>query len=45
MAPHIHYMNIYHDMMSHIFLTCKSHANHTEEASKHTSYNNEMYMM
>ena len=31
MAPH---MNIYHDMMSHTLLTCKSHASHTEGAGK-----------
>ena len=45
MASHIHDMNIYHDMTSHTFLTCKSHANHNEEAGKHVSYNSELYMM
>ena len=40
MAPHIHDMNIYHDMTSNTLLTCKSHADHNEEAG----YNNEMYM-
>ena len=37
-------MNIYHVMTSHTLLTCKSHANHIEEASKHSSYNNELFM-
>ena len=35
-APHIHDMNIYHDMTSHTLLTCKSHANHNEEARYNT---------
>ena len=44
-APHIHYMNIiYHNMMSHTLLTCKSHANHNEGAGKHAGYNNELYI-
>ena len=33
-APHIHDMNIYHDMTLHTLLTCKSHANHNEDAGK-----------
>ena len=32
-------------MTSHTLLTCKSHANHNEEAGKHAGYNNELYMM
>ena len=43
-SPHIHDMNIYHDMTSHTLLTCKSHANYNEEAGKHAGYNNELYM-
>ena len=45
MAPHIHDMNIYHDVMSHTLLVCKSHANHNEGAGKHAGYNNEQYMI
>ena len=32
-------------MRSHTLLTCKSHANHNEEAGKNVGYNNELYMM
>ena len=38
-------MNIYHDMMSHSLLTCKSQVNHNEGAGKHAGYNNEQYAM
>ena len=43
-APDIHDMNIYHNMTSYTLLTCKSRANHNEEAGKHAGYNNELYM-
>ena len=40
MAPHIHDMNIYHDMTSHTLLTCKSHiaTNHNEGAGYNKNY-------
>ena len=37
-----HNMIIYYDMTSHTLLTCKSYANHNEEAGKHAGYNNEL---
>ena len=45
MAPHIHDMNIYHDMTSHTLFTCKSHANHNEEADKQVIIMNSMWLI